>query len=290
MICTMPLLNVSNQLQRILLLMMLLSVTLLIEAQVTIGSYEAPDSEALLDLKETENGSSQKGLLMPRVALNSTKLSNPLGKHVKGMIVYNTATKGDVTPGLYFNDGNQWIRATSASETPPPSGTWFKQGTNTLSASNSDAIWHQNKVAVGTMNIPSSESTATLFVDGDMAVSGKYYTSSSVYADYVFDYYLEGRSDLNKDYRFRTLNEVKDYIYKNKHLPGVTSIKELNKQNNNYTIDMTSLIIQQLEKIEELYIHLIELGDELEEGKKENQRLNKELFIMKTKLAKLSQK
>lgn len=76
----------------------------------------------------------------------------------------------------------------------------------------------------------------------------------------------------------------------NKHLPGVTSIKELNKQNNNYTIDMTSLIIQQLEKIEELYIHLIELGDELEEGKKENQRLNKELFIMKTKLAKLSQK
>lgn len=53
---------------------------------------------------------------------------------------------------------------------------------------------------------------------------------------------------------------------------------------------MTSLIIQQLEKIEELYIHLIELGDELEGGKKENQQLNKELFIMKTKLAKLSQK
>jgi hypothetical protein len=30
--------------------------------------------------------------------------------HVAGMTIYNTATTGDVTPGLYYNDGTQWIK------------------------------------------------------------------------------------------------------------------------------------------------------------------------------------
>ncbi len=58
-----------------------------------------------------------KGLLISRVALTSTTLASPLTAHVAGMMVYNTATAGDVIPGLYYNTGAKWV------STLPPAGT-----------------------------------------------------------------------------------------------------------------------------------------------------------------------
>lgn len=86
-------------------------------AQVTIGSGEPPHTGALLDLKENTDGSSTKGLLLPRVALEATNSPAPLAAHEKGMTVYNTATSASsvssayyVSPGLYYNDGTKWER------------------------------------------------------------------------------------------------------------------------------------------------------------------------------------
>lgn len=50
-----------------------------------------------------------KGLLIPRVALTGTANFAPLSAHVAGMIVYNTATAGDVKPGFYYDDGTKWV-------------------------------------------------------------------------------------------------------------------------------------------------------------------------------------
>jgi len=50
-----------------------------------------------------------KGLLIPRLALTGTANFAPLSAHVAGMVVYNTATAGDVTPGFYYNNGTKWI-------------------------------------------------------------------------------------------------------------------------------------------------------------------------------------
>lgn len=80
----------------------------MVEAQVTIGSLQKPNGNALLDLQET--GTTTKGLLLPRVALQSTSSFNPMSAHVQGMAVYNTATVNDVTPGYYYNDGTQWVK------------------------------------------------------------------------------------------------------------------------------------------------------------------------------------
>jgi len=94
----------------------LLSLTLIIisvvqlQAQVTIGSGEPPHTDALLELKENNMGTSSKGLLLPRVSLTSTTSFDPLSTHVEGMTVYNQATANDVTPGYYYNDGTQWLR------------------------------------------------------------------------------------------------------------------------------------------------------------------------------------
>jgi hypothetical protein len=83
-------------------------------AQITIGSVEPPNANALLDLKQLPDSTSTKGLLLPRVALQATNLAAPMSAHVAGMTVYNKATAGTdeyrVSPGFYYNTGTQWER------------------------------------------------------------------------------------------------------------------------------------------------------------------------------------
>ncbi|SBW06045.1 hypothetical protein [uncultured Dysgonomonas sp.] len=100
----------GTTLNRLLLLCLVICFCQITQAQVTIGSGEIPNADALLDLTETSTGTSSKGLLLPRVSLSSTALASPLSAHVAGMTVYNTATAGDVTPGHYYNDGNKWVK------------------------------------------------------------------------------------------------------------------------------------------------------------------------------------
>jgi len=112
--------TVNCQLSIIFLIVLLFNQPL--KAQVTIGSQNVPDGNALLDLRQnTADSLSSKGLLLPRVSLTSAISSSPLTAHVKGMFVYNTATTStganDVTPGVYFDDGAKWIKE-SDSATP----------------------------------------------------------------------------------------------------------------------------------------------------------------------------
>jgi hypothetical protein len=72
----------------------------------------AANLSAGLDIDFTD-----KGFLISRVALTGTVNAAPLPVHVAGMLVYNTATTGDVSPGLYYNDGTKWV------PTVPQSGT-----------------------------------------------------------------------------------------------------------------------------------------------------------------------
>lgn len=79
-------------------------------AQVKIGGTDGtPNADAMLDIE-----SSDKGVLLPRVALEDTTEATPLSTHVEGMTVYNTAnTKtatnvNGVVPGFYYNDGTKW--------------------------------------------------------------------------------------------------------------------------------------------------------------------------------------
>lgn len=128
-----------------LILMMLASILLKTNAQVTIGSGETPDNNALLDLKESETIST-KGLLMPRVALTSTTSYAPMTGHIMGMTIFNTATVGDVTPGFYYNDGSKWVRLLGIDSV---SSTWHVSETDQASISNQDNIYHAGQVGIG---------------------------------------------------------------------------------------------------------------------------------------------
>lgn len=92
------------------ILMLILSFILIegVSAQTkikdgTISSSPLPNSDAILELE-----SNNKGLLLPRVALESTGSPTPLAAHVAGMTVYNTEDTFDVKPGVYYNDGTRW--------------------------------------------------------------------------------------------------------------------------------------------------------------------------------------
>lgn len=70
----------------------------------------APNASAMLDVDATN-----KGLLIPRVALTSTTSNAPIGAGIaNSLLVYNTATAGtapnNVTPGYYYWDGTSWVR------------------------------------------------------------------------------------------------------------------------------------------------------------------------------------
>jgi uncharacterized protein (TIGR02145 family) len=92
-----------------------------VNAQVRIGGLDDPNPSAILDLNATNATSDGKlGLALPRVALTSTNSYYPLQAHVKGMIVYNTATADDVIPGTYYNDGSKWIHLESGASTAAP--------------------------------------------------------------------------------------------------------------------------------------------------------------------------
>lgn len=90
-------------------------------AQVGIG-LASPNTNAMLEVSSTN-----KGILLPRVALTATNNASPLSAHVAGMSVYNTATNTSVAanpvyPGEYYNDGTQWQRKSALSEKTMLSG------------------------------------------------------------------------------------------------------------------------------------------------------------------------
>lgn len=68
-----------------------------------------PDASAGVDIAFTD-----KGLLIPRIALTSTTSASPVTSPTTSLLVYNTATAGtspnNVYPGYYFWDGAAWSR------------------------------------------------------------------------------------------------------------------------------------------------------------------------------------
>lgn len=72
------------------------------------ASGAAPAASAMLDIVATD-----KGLLVPRVALTALNLAGPIISPATSLLVYNTATAGvapnNVTPGYYFWDGVKWV-------------------------------------------------------------------------------------------------------------------------------------------------------------------------------------
>ena len=91
--------------------------SLISQAQVSVNTDNSdPDPAAMLDVKSTD-----KGMLIPRVALVSTTDPISINKP-NGLLVWNTSTTGNYPePGFYYWDGSDWVKISTGSG---PSGSY----------------------------------------------------------------------------------------------------------------------------------------------------------------------
>jgi hypothetical protein len=127
----------------------------------------------MLDIK-----SADKGLLIPRVALTNTNSASPITSPATSLLVYNTATTGDVTPGYYYWDGSKWVRFATikGSGTANYLARWIASDQLGIGTT------RDNGTTVGINNAPSSYYRLYVNASSSMtAIRGVY--SSTIYGD-----------------------------------------------------------------------------------------------------------
>jgi len=220
----------------------------------TDGSYNSAFGNAALNANET-------GILNAAFG-NSALLNNTKGS-------YNSAFGNDA---LHHNKtGNNNI------------AIGCQSGFNNISGSTNLFMGHQagyNELGSNKLYIANNQSSTLIYGEFDnkgvginttvlggftLAVEGVIGTrgievTANAWSDFVF----------NEDYTLRPLEEVAQFIKKNKHLPEVPSESEVLKNG----IDLVKMDATLLQKIEELTLYMIELN-------KENKALKKEIDILK---------
>jgi YadA head domain repeat (2 copies) len=188
---------------------------------------------------------------------------------------FSTIASGDTSTAMGY-----WTSATGNNSTAmgnyiKVTGAYsFGYGTNNsssriVSADNVFVIDGAN-VGIGTLS-PNYK----LDVAGDINTTGDIRKSGSAYAfpDYVFE----------PDYRFLSMPEMKKYIFANKHLPGMPSAEEVQKDG--VRIFEHSRVM--LEKLEEAYLYIIQQNEDIarleKELKAENNALRKRIEAMEKK-------
>lgn len=102
-----------------------------------------------------------------------------------------------------------------------------------------------------------------LSVGGHLCTNSLRITASSCWADYVF----------SDNYQLMSLEKVESFILQNEHLPNVPSASEI--ENNG--IDVEMITVSQQEKIEELFLHMIEMNKKMKQIEAENKQLKAEI-------------
>jgi len=90
----------------ILIVLMLFSFTSF--SQIAINNDgSSPDSKAILDVQSYD-----KGILIPRVDLDTSPINNDIGIAQRGMMVFNINSSYKVGIGFYYWSGSKWISLT----------------------------------------------------------------------------------------------------------------------------------------------------------------------------------
>jgi len=156
-----------------------------------------PDASAILDLYSTN-----KGLLIPKVALLQTTNPLPISSPAVSLIIYNTASVLDVTPGFYYWNGAAWSKLGTSNYTFT-NGLTESSGTIKLGG---DLIESTTINQDGTENfsIINNGTGLTLF---DLTNTGDFQIrANSNYALYVRDDGNVGIGTINPSYKLQIEN------------------------------------------------------------------------------------
>jgi uncharacterized protein (TIGR02145 family) len=97
-------------LQLFMIILLIVLGTTKLNAQLKVGNNpKTLNPNSLFEMESTN-----KGMLMPRLALVHPDSFTPMTAHIKGMIVFNTDSTSAMTPGIYYNSGTKWLKIPSA--------------------------------------------------------------------------------------------------------------------------------------------------------------------------------
>jgi hypothetical protein len=107
--------------KRLLFMTFLLPLSIALNAQVGINTA-GPDASSMLDIS-----SSNKGLLIPRVELQSTTDVISIATPANSLLVFNTVALGDVSVGYYYwsTPLSKWIKIIDQQGQSNTFGTFF---------------------------------------------------------------------------------------------------------------------------------------------------------------------
>jgi hypothetical protein len=143
-------------------------------AQVKISATPSvANPDAILEIE-----SSDKGLLLPRLALVSTTLPTPLNNFVKGMVVYDTVSVNDVTPGMYYSDGTKWIKMNSGG-----SGSGSGSGGGTMNVEKRIEMVAVNGQTVFATPVPITDANKIFLYRNGIMISFNVVSSNTIQAE-----------------------------------------------------------------------------------------------------------
>ncbi|MEP7318566.1 MAG: hypothetical protein ABI921_07485 [Panacibacter sp.] len=146
-------------------------------------------------------------------------------------------TNGTVKAGLYVGASGGWL----ATKTNNP--LYFCTSLLNTNFTAQMTLLTNGNLGIGTLN-----PLYKLSVNG--TIQSKEVRVETGWADYVFE----------KDYKLRTLDNVAEYIEQNKHLPGIPSAKEIQKNG----LAVGEVQTKMMEKIEELTLYIIDLQKQID--------------------------
>ncbi len=208
---------------------------------------------------------------------------NAMGAAPNEVLKWNGAAwapAADDNSGAHTGSPGTVFFADNATGAPTSSGQLFWDIPNNrlgIGLSNPQEKLHVSGNILASGNINGNVITA----QGDLVtVSGSIFKGAAdQHPDYVFQKYFLGNSILKETYNFQTLALIEAFVKEFHHLPGIKSAEEVKKDG---VWDIGASNIQNLEKIEELFLHAIEQEKKIMQLKSENEVLSKTLETLKS--------
>jgi hypothetical protein len=157
---------------------------------------------------------------------------------------------GRITTGDASSAGGMYVNSAQS--------MFVGQSSSTALGFYNNGAWRLTVDNNGSVGIGTTSPDAKLAVAGQIHAQEVKVSLTVPGPDYVFE----------KDYKLTSLEEIKNYIDQNKHLPEVPSAKEMEKNG----IQLGEMNMLLLKKIEELTLYTIELNKRMNSLEKENEQ------------------
>ena len=230
------------------------SITVDRQGQMDIAVGNKPLGIASANLKVDGNLMELKkmqptGMTGPRGFTLSTDDTPSIGFNAYPSNGHYLRGTGESSYVMEFSSASLKLRTAQDSE---PRGGIISNWTDAVTVKTDGAITLNGKVGVNTENTTDDYALA---VDGGVIATEVYIMEINNWPDYVFD----------EDYKLMSLQELKQYIGRNHHLPEIVSEQEIVKEG--YSVGQMQNIL--LKKIEELTLYILQQEERISKLEKE---------------------